>query len=346
MPRTRSLAWSELKIGVIVIVAIAIVATAIFMLTGSRGFFWQRYSLKTRFGNVAGLNPGSPVRVAGYAVGAVTDIDFVGQQVDVTMEVNQAVRDRITTDSTASLGSVSLLGESAVDITPASTGTSIPEWGYVRSARAKGQLSDVAETATAGIEEITALARDVRAGKGTVGKLMTDEAVYRELNQFLATAQDITAQVDRGGGTLGRLLKDPRAARSLEASLDNLNAITRRIQSGEGSLGQLIADDSLSRSLKSTTASLDQVTAKLNRGEGTAGKLLNDKALYDRLDSVTNRLDQLVAQLNAGQGTAGMLMRDKQLYDNANAAASELRSLIGDIRKDPRKYLNVKVSVF
>ena len=65
MPRTRSLAWSELKIGVLTVLAIAIAAVAIFMLTGGRGFFWQRYNLKTRFGNVAGLKSGSPVRSHG-----------------------------------------------------------------------------------------------------------------------------------------------------------------------------------------------------------------------------------------------------------------------------------------
>src|SRR6476660_8379940 len=109
MPRTRSLAWSELKIGAIAIAAAVIVVISIFMLTGSRGFFWQRYSLKTRFDNVAGLNPGSPVRVAGYAVGSVTEMDFVGQAVEVTIEVNKSIRSRITTQSTAALGSVSLL---------------------------------------------------------------------------------------------------------------------------------------------------------------------------------------------------------------------------------------------
>ena len=71
MPRTRSLAWSELKIGALTIVAIGIAAVLIFILTGSRGFFWQRYILKTRFADAAGLKPGSPVRVAGVQVGSV-----------------------------------------------------------------------------------------------------------------------------------------------------------------------------------------------------------------------------------------------------------------------------------
>jgi len=42
MPRTRSLAWSELKIGVLTIVSIAIAGVLIFALTGTRGFAWQR----------------------------------------------------------------------------------------------------------------------------------------------------------------------------------------------------------------------------------------------------------------------------------------------------------------
>ena len=58
MPRTRSLAWSQLKIGVLMVTAVCIAAAAIFMLTGGKGFWWQRYSLKTRFTNVAGLKSG------------------------------------------------------------------------------------------------------------------------------------------------------------------------------------------------------------------------------------------------------------------------------------------------
>src|SRR4029077_4555136 len=131
MPRTRSLAWSELKIGVLTIVAIVIAAVLIFALTGTRGFAWQRYTLKTRFPNVAGLAKGSPVRVAGVEVGSVTEVDFAGTEVDVTFEVKKGLRERITDRSVATLGSVSLLGESSVDITPAPAGTVIPDYGYV-----------------------------------------------------------------------------------------------------------------------------------------------------------------------------------------------------------------------
>lgn len=89
--------------------------------------------------------------------------------VDVTMAINKRSRDRITTGSTATLGSVSLLGESAVDITPSTEGTPISEWGYVPQGRSRGQISDIAEQASQGVEEVSKLVRDVREGKGTLG---------------------------------------------------------------------------------------------------------------------------------------------------------------------------------
>ena len=74
MPRTRSLAWAELKIGLVTLFAIAMAAILIFMLTGSSGFFWQSYSIKTVFSNIAGLKTGAPVRLAGVEIGSVKEM--------------------------------------------------------------------------------------------------------------------------------------------------------------------------------------------------------------------------------------------------------------------------------
>jgi phospholipid/cholesterol/gamma-HCH transport system substrate-binding protein len=347
MPRTRSLAWSELKIGLLTIVALIIAVTTIVLLTGGRGFFWQRYNLKTRFDNVAGLKAGSPVRVAGVEVGTVSSVDdFVGEQVDVTFEVNKTMSSRITSGSTAYLGSVSLLGESAVDITPSTRGASIPEWGYVPPGRAKGQIADVAEQAQQGIGEITGLVTDIRAGKGTVGKLMTDEQLYVELRQFTQAAGDLTRGIRDGRGTLGKLVTDPKTANALEASLTNLERMTAQINSGQGSLGKILNDDAFADSLTGATSNLQELIGRMNRGEGTMGKLVTDQALYNRLDAVTAKFDQVLANLNAGEGTAGQLLKDKQLYENMNGTVVELRSLLAAIQKDPKKYLNLKISIF
>jgi phospholipid/cholesterol/gamma-HCH transport system substrate-binding protein len=346
MPRTRSLAWSELKLGVLSIVALVIFAVTVLLVMGGKGFFWQRYSLKTRFTSVPGLKTGSPVRVAGKEVGSVDAVEFAGDQIDVTFQVNKEVRPRITTSSVATLGSVSLLGEAAVDITPSSNGTPIPEWGYVPSGKTAAGFADLTGQASEGIGQITQLVKDVREGKGTIGKLMTDQQLYDELHKFVATAGEVTRTIQQGRGTAGRLINDPKIANSLEASLKSLEEMTRRINAGEGSLGTLLKDDAFAKSLTGATTNLQTLTDRLNKGEGTAGKLMTDTALYNRLTSLTDRFDQLLARLNDGQGTAGLLLKDKQLYENMNGVVADLRGLVDAIKKDPKKYLNIKVSIF
>jgi len=346
MPRTRSLAWTELKIGVISIFAIVMTLVLVFLLSGEGGFSWQQYGLKTRFDNVAGLKPGAPVRVAGVEVGSVSETTLEGDRVEVEMTVNEKYRKLITTESVAVLGSVSLLGESAVDITAASHGTPVPEWGYVKSGPAVGSLSEAATKATEGIEQLTAVLTDVRGGRGTIGQLMTNDSLYRELNNLVATAEEMVRNVGSGRGTIGRLANNPAAAEALESTLQNLRDVTARIRAGEGSIGKFLTDDTLSRNLNSTSTNVEAITARLSKGQGTAGALLNERELYDRMNSMMNRVDQVTAALQKGEGTAGQLLHDKQLYENMNATMAELRKLIAAISADPKRYLNVKVSIF
>ena len=122
--------------------------------------------------------------------------------------------------------------------------------------------------------------------------------------------------------------------------------MTRRINAGEGSLGKLLNDDAFSKALTGATTNFEQLSSRLNRGEGTVGKLMTDDALFKKMNALTDRFDDLMTRLNDGQGTAGQLLKDKQLYENMNKTVNELHALVADIRKDPKKFLNVKVSIF
>lgn len=346
MPRTRSLKFSELKIGIMAVAALVIAAVLILALGGEGGFFWERYNLKVKFSNAGGVQQGSPVRVAGVTVGAVTELQFSGSDVDMTLELREDMQQRVRTTSRATIGAVSLLGEGAVDISASTTGQPIPEWGYVPSDAPPAQLADVTSQANKGITELTALITDIRAGKGTVGKLMTDEQLYAELQQFTSAARQVTEGLQQGRGTLGQLLNNPESARQLEASLKNLTAMTNKINAGQGTLGQLMNDPSLARNLNEVTANFSSLSSKINKGEGTMGQLMNNDALYKRLDAVTANLEVLTAKLNKGEGTMGQLMNDKQLYDNLNKTVGEMQLLLADIRKDPKKFLNLRMSIF
>ena len=346
MPRTHSLAWAELKFGIISIFALVMAGLLIFAVGGGGGMPWQNYTLKVRFGNVAGLMAGSPVRVAGVQVGTVDQVVLSETGVEVWFNVKDTFRPLVTDRSKAVLGTISLLGEGAVDVTAGTGGTPIPEWGYVSSGIAEGSIAQVTTEATASLTQAKQLVTDIRAGKGTIGKLFTDDSVYREFDGLVRAAERVARSVSDGKGTMGRLANDPKMYNELEASLANLNAITSGLRKGEGSLGQLINDPAFAKTLNQATSNLETMTAKLNRGEGTAGKLLNDDALYKRIDGMATRLDTILQHLNDGQGTAGQLLHDKQLYENMNKTVSEVQALIAEIKKDPKKYLNVKVSIW
>src|SRR3954464_6360879 len=151
MPRTRSLAWSELKVGVMAVAAIALTAVLVVAVGGASGFAWERYDLKTTFDNVQGLKSGAIVRIAGVEVGKVTSVELSGAGVEVRLSIKKENRSRVTSDSRASIGAMSLLGEPLIDVSPASTGTPLKDGDRLISVKPPVQFNDVAASANEGI---------------------------------------------------------------------------------------------------------------------------------------------------------------------------------------------------
>src|SRR6188768_2212621 len=181
MPRTRSIAWSQLKVGVLGIVAVLLVIVVIFAVGGEGGFWWQRYPLKASFPDVKGLKPGAVVRLSGKEVGTVRTVEFVGNQIEVGFELLKEVRPLVTDRSSATIGSLSLLGEPIIDLTAGAGGASLADWAYVPSAVAPDSFEGLTATASSSLRQMDALLADVRAGRGTLGRLVTDDALYTEL---------------------------------------------------------------------------------------------------------------------------------------------------------------------
>jgi phospholipid/cholesterol/gamma-HCH transport system substrate-binding protein len=346
MPRTRSIAWAQLKIGMVGVAAIVLASAMILAVGGQGGFFWQRYPIKALFKDVVGMKAGAIVRVAGTDVGKVTSVEFAGAQVEVVLEISKDVRHLITDQSVGSLGSLSLLGEPIVVITPAPQGQPLPDWAYLKTSQSPGAVAEAAAAASGVLAKTQELLTGLGEGRGSLGKLMTDEALYAEMTALATAANAVTRQINSGKGTVSALLNDPAAYNSMRASLTELEAMLTKVRKGEGSLGALMNDPALSKNLTAASASMEAITGRINRGEGTMGKLLTQDEMYNRMDAIVGRLDTLIGGLSSGQGTAGQLLQDKKLYDNMNTAAISLNELLAEIKKDPRKYLTVRVSIF
>ena len=127
----------------------------------------------------------------------MTEVELAGAGVDVDLSIKKENQSRVTTDSFASIGAMSLLGEPLIDVSPSTTGTPLKDGDIIKSKKPASQLSDVAETANEGIVEATALLKDIREGKGSVGKLFTDDKLYQELNAFVESANAVTASINK-----------------------------------------------------------------------------------------------------------------------------------------------------
>jgi phospholipid/cholesterol/gamma-HCH transport system substrate-binding protein len=348
MNRSKALTWTELRVGVVTIVSLVVLAvTIVYVGSGGGSPFSRKYELKALMADINGLKPGAPVRVGGLEVGTVEKVGFdeKGGMVEVTMKLDREVQPRVTTKSEANLGSLGLLGEKAMDITPSTEGSPIEDGGYISAAAEdpfKGLLTETSES-TSHLNRI--LAR-MDAGEGTLGKALRDEELYNRMVDVGMRLQAVMAKLESPAGPLGRLVNDRQMSEQLAASVRGIEAVVNRVEQGKGPLGALSRDEQLVADLKSLTANLSEVAGKLKRGEGSAGKLLQDDALFKRLDSVAGRLDALIGRMESGEGSAGRLIRDPEFYNNMNGAAEDMRKLIADIRRDPQRYLRVKVSLF
>ncbi len=348
--KSKTLTWTELRVGVVVVLSLLVLAATILYVGGGGGTpFAQRYLVKALMTDVNGLKPGAPVRVGGVDVGAVTRVGFGGEGshglVEIEMRLDRRVQARVTTASKVTLGSLGLLGEKAVDIGAAAGGTPIGDGGYLAAAAEdpfKGLLSD----ASSSTQHLKKILSRMDAGEGLIGKALRDDELYVRMVDVSVRLQSVMAKLEAPQGPLGRLVNDERMADKLGRSIDALERVATRLDQGQGALGALTKDDQLGQDLKALTARLATVAGQLEQGQGTAGKLLKDQQLYERLDGASARLDRVLTRLDEGDGSAARLLRDPQLYSNLNATLQELKTLLGEIRKDPRKYLRVKVSLF
>jgi phospholipid/cholesterol/gamma-HCH transport system substrate-binding protein len=320
MAQRKQLTWTELRVGLFVLVALLVIAVGIFYVTGS-SFWGPKYQLKTFFPEVAGVSDGAPVRLDGVDIGNVLTVRMTTQtanrpveksrNIEVTMRLDKRFQAMILTDSTATLVTEGLLGNRYVNISRGLTGVPLKD-GQEVPGTAEKSLADVMASMQGLTADFQVMVTDLQNGKGTLGKLLTDDAAYNNLNSLLAKSSNMVGNIQQGRGTLGKLVTSDELYGKANQTLDNVNGVMEDVRAGKGSLGKLYTDDTLYNKLKDTSTNLANATAKFNDNTTTAGKLFSDPKLYDNLTGLTG----------------------------------DMRLLIGDFRQNPKKFLRIKVAIF
>src|SRR3954447_3455343 len=122
MADPKKVRWSQLKVGVMGLGAVAIVAVPIFLLTSSRGIFQKKALLRTYMDDASGIAESTPVRLNGITIGALDKVHLTNstdpkRTVEFDMEVQQAYLSQIPIDSVAGVGAANLLGDKFINIT-------------------------------------------------------------------------------------------------------------------------------------------------------------------------------------------------------------------------------------
>jgi phospholipid/cholesterol/gamma-HCH transport system substrate-binding protein len=318
--------------------------------------------LRTYLPEVSDLAIGAPVRVDGVEVGNVESIKLVprtpghvpekNKNIEVVMRIDRRFQNDILTDSTASLVTEGLLGNRVVNITRGFTGAPLKEGQEINGSEEKAikevveRSADVLANLQALSDNVKDLLAGVQRGRGTLGKLLTDDQVYKNLNSVLSQTNQVVSDIHDGKGTLGKLVASDELYGKVNSAVDNVNVIMSDLRSQKGTLGKLLYDPSLYDEAKKALSSGNAMLSDVREGKGTLGKLATDDALYNKLRDTSTNLASATAKLNENTTSVGKLFSDPQLYDNLSGLTGDLRLLIGDFRQNPKKFLHFKITVF
>jgi phospholipid/cholesterol/gamma-HCH transport system substrate-binding protein len=358
VPNQQEVRWSQLKVGVLVIVALCALVALIFLMTGSTGGFWSGHlQLRSFFENSAGLKVGAPVNLEGVTVGNVSAIHIVPSReptpVEVVMNVSKKYADGIRADSKTSLTTVGVLGDTVVNIeSKFSKGAEVQNDAELPTTETP-DIQDVIQASQGTIEQldtilakVNTIADSLTSGKGSIGLLINDPTLYHKAVLTLNQLQALVDSISNGKGSIGKLVNDDTLYNRANDAVGKLQSITTDLDNGKGTMGKLLKDPTLYDNLKDSTRQLNEMLTTINSGKGSIGMLYKDPAFARKLTDTVDKLDSVLSQVNSGQGTLGAMLKDRTLYDHIDRLTTDSSDLVTAIRKDPKKYLTFHVKIF
>jgi phospholipid/cholesterol/gamma-HCH transport system substrate-binding protein len=307
----------ETIVGLFVVASLAALLAMVVIVAQQEGLFQEYVKYRTIFKNVSGLKAGSEVHLAGVTVGNVlnTAINADGN-IAVTFQVLKKNSDRIREDSRSTIGFMGLLGDKSLDLTSGSLSKApIPPEGLVTSveplditqllARAAPSLEDLQKV----ISNLVSLTDDL-AEPGS------------DTKKILSEVRDIVSKVNAGKGSLGKLVNDPALYRDTADTMAQVRKFIDDLDKGKGLLGTLLNDPAFKDQAVKTMAEMQATFANLSK---TTADL---KEATARLPDMAKKLESFLVNLDkAGKGLPGLVTEGQTLFGDADQAAKAAKQL-------------------
>jgi phospholipid/cholesterol/gamma-HCH transport system substrate-binding protein len=339
MPRKGA---KTLRVGILVVAAVAVLVTGILMIGGQNQLFTRKNEYHILFNNVSGLNAGNPVQLNGVDVGRVESVVLPEEpgknDIRVVISVERRYAERVRQDSQASIKTLGLLGDKYIELTSGSLDAPpIPDGGRIETAPTTSidALLAGGENLMDNVIAISFSLRNIltrmERGEGILGRLTVDtpeaQSIIDSVHGTVEAMEAIATKIDTGDGPLPRLINDVELADRVESSLTRLESILAKADEGEGALPKLLNDPATAARVDQTLAELEDAAQGLSSfieevetSEGLLQRMLTDeeygREVSERLREVIDRVDRVSAEITEGEGTLARLIEDPQIYQS------------------------------
>ncbi len=196
------------------------------------------------------------------------------------------------------------------------------------------------------LASIARLAKRVESSRGTLGRVINDQAMGDQLASAVARFDDTMGKLGSGRGLAPALLDDPATRDKVLTALDQLGvaaqelgALAKDAREGDGLLPKLLHDKEYGQELSSEihhlVEKLNVIAQKIDSGDGTVAKLINDPQIYDALNDVVVGVNEskMLRWLIRNRQKAGIEKRyDRQ--HNATGKSSGAAGAAPDLAPD------------
>ena len=314
----------ETRIGLFV--ALTVLAAAIILeRVGSFEAFQRGRQVNALFSEIQDLKIGDRVKMAGVEVGRVQSIQLTNNKVLVVMKVRSTAEIKTDSAATIKFMGLLGQNFVAVDFgTP--RGEPLKDNQFIATTEQADlsamiqKLDNVAAGVDKMTESFTGFKIDTFLGPLRDFIANTKDPLSATISNMQTMTLEVSTQISQGKGTLGKLLKDEALYNTALASLSNLQdtatemkttvAEARKavdqINSGQGTVGMLLKDDKLYRETTDGMTNLKEILQKMNQGQGSVGKLINDQEFYRNIKLTLQKLDQATEGLE-DQGPLSVL---------------------------------------
>jgi phospholipid/cholesterol/gamma-HCH transport system substrate-binding protein len=324
---------NEVVVGVVVIAGILLIVFGTLWLRGI-ALGREEVGVQARFREVGQLLTGSSVKFRGVPIGRVDAITLEpgGDAVIVTMSISGDVR--LPADRVVVLAPESMFGDWQAEIV---SRAQFPFYDYAQSL----DPNVLPGYALPDMSRLTAVADQIARNLATISdrfELAFTEETALNIREAIENIQEVSEQLT--GLVSSQQVAIEEVARNLEQTSEAAGQAALTMQRAFAEVEQAVAGGRLT----SIVQNVERATARSDSLIAILVSASHDlRATAIRADSTFQQVSGIASAVERGEGTLGRLLRDTALYVNLVETNVEVQALLSDIRRNPRRYINLTI---